>query len=76
MTSYLEFMAKQIAEEIDAIEDPRILHIYLAAIQCKRCKLCGAAEGTCQNGLYSSNQCRELNRLVEYEKWIVEEEDK
>lgn len=73
MTSYLEFMAKQIADEIDAIEDPRILHIYLAAIQCKRCKLCGAIDGTCGTGIYSSNQCRELYRLVEVEKWITEE---
>lgn len=75
MTSYLEFMAKQIAEEIDAINDPRILHIYLAAIQCKRCKLCGATKGLCQNGIYRPNQCRELNELVEYEKWIVKEDE-
>lgn len=76
MDAYLEYMAKQIAEEINAIDDPRILHLYLAAIQCKRCKLCGATKGTCQNGLYSSNQCRELYRLVEVEKWITEEAEK
>ena len=75
MDAYLNFMAKQIAEEVDAIEDPKILHIYLTAIQCKRCKLCGATEGTCKNGIYQFNQCIELNRLVEVEKWIVEEDE-
>ena len=75
MNAYLYFMAKQIAEEIDAIEDPRILHMYLVAIQCKRCKLCAAKEGTCKNGIYQFSQCRELNQLVEVEKWLLEEDD-
>jgi hypothetical protein len=75
MDVYLNFMAEQIADEIKAIEDPRILYIYLKAIQYQRCRLCGAKEGTCKNGIYQFNQCRELNQLVEVEKWLLEEDE-
>ena len=75
MDAYLAFMAGQIADEIKAIEDPRLLYIYLKAIQHQRCKICGSKEGTCKNGIYQFNQCRELNQLVEIEKWMFEEEE-
>ena len=75
MDAYLTFMAEQIAQEIKAIEDPRILHIYLNAIQYQRCRLCGSKESTCKNGIYQFSQCRELNQLVEVEKWMLEEEE-
>lgn len=74
MDAYLTFMAEQIAEEIKAIEDPRILHIYLKAIQYQRCKLCSSQKGTCKNGIYQFTQCKELNQIVECEKWILEED--
>jgi hypothetical protein len=76
MDAYLTFMTEQIAQEIKAIEDPRILYIYLKAIQYQRCRLCGSKEGTCKNGIYQFSQCRGLNELVEVEKWMLEEEDK
>jgi heterodisulfide reductase subunit C len=75
MDAYLTFMTEQIAQEIKAIEDPRILHIYLRAIQYQRCRLCGAKEGTCKNGIYQSYHCRQLNEMVESEKWILEEDE-
>ena len=75
MDAYLTFMTKQIAEEIKAIEDPRILHIYLRALQYQRCRLCGSKEGTCKNGIYQSYNCRQLNEMVESEKWILEEDE-
>ncbi len=74
MENYLAFMAGHIADEIKAIEDPRVLHIYLKAIQYQRCKLCGSKKGTCKKGIYQFTQCRELNQIVESEKWLVEED--
>lgn len=75
MDAYLTFMTEQIAQEIKAIEDPRILYIYLRAIQYQRCRLCSSKEGTCKDGIYRSYNCRQLNELVESEKWILEEDD-
>ena len=74
MNAYLTFMAEQIAQEINAIEDPRILYIYQKAIQYQRCKLCGSKEGTCKNGIFQNQYCRELHDMLEAEKWIIEEE--
>ena len=74
MDAYLTFMAEQIADEIKAIEDPRVLHIYLKAIQYQRCRLCSSQKGTCKNGIYQFSQCRELNQIVEREKWLLEED--
>ena len=73
LDSYLEFMAIQIAQEIGAIQDPRILAIYLKAISAARCKIGGAPKGTCKGCLYQNYNCRQLTEILETESRIFEE---
>lgn len=75
MTNYQVYMAKQIAEEIKAIEDPVILGLYLHAIVAQRCKICGAKEGTCKEGIYNSHSCRELYEISKRELLYFSEEE-
>lgn len=75
MTNYQVYMAKQIAEEIKAIEDPVILGLYLHAIVAQRCKICGAKEGTCKEGIYNSYSCRELYKISKQELLYFSEEE-
>jgi hypothetical protein len=68
-------MAKEIAQEIKAVEDPIILCIYLKAIIAARCKIGGAKEGTCKGCMYQSNYCRERNQICDHELQIFENEE-
>ena len=67
MTAYQQYMAQQISEEIKSIEDPIVLGLYLHAIVAQRCRICGAKEGTCKEGVYEGHQCRELYKISKYE---------
>mgnify|MGYP003309869333 CR=1 FL=1 len=77
MTSYYEFIARQIAEEIKEIDDPVILTIYLHAILAQRCNIGGAEPGTCKDCLFSSYYCRQLHEIatVEEKCFLNPEED-
>lgn len=74
LNPYLEFMAIQIAQEIGAIQDPRILALYMKAISAARCKIGGAPNGTCKGCLYQNYNCRQLTEIFETERGIFDEE--
>ena len=75
MNAYTAYMAKQIAQEIAAINDPLILSIYLKAILFQRCKIGGAIEGTCKECLFQGYYCRELNQINEHELRMFDDEE-
>ena len=75
MTIYQAYMAEQIAQEIKEIEDPYILSVYLKAIFFQRCKICGAKDGTCNGGIYTSYYCRQLNEMSERELKMFDDEE-
>lgn len=68
MTTYYEFMAQQIAEEIKGIEDPAILTIYLRAILAQRCNIGGSKPNTCKDCKFSSYYCRQIHEITTIEE--------
>ena len=70
MNAYYEFMAKQVAEEIKAIEDPAILTIYLHAILAQRCNIGGAKLGTCKECKFNSYYCRQIHEIANVEEKV------
>ena len=76
MNVYKAFIAKQIAEEISAIQDPQILSIYLKAIQLQRCKIGRESESsTCKECIYKSYYCRQLDTICEIESQMFDDEE-
>lgn len=75
MNAYIEYMVRQIAEEIKSIEDPVILAIYLKAILFQRCKIGAAKEGTCKECLYQSYNCRQIYEVAEIEFEVFSDND-
>jgi hypothetical protein len=65
-------MAINIAQELSAIEDPKILAIYLKALCAARCKIGGAKEGTCKECFYRFYNCKQLNDVCNQELKIFE----
>ena len=75
MTSYYEFIAKQVAEEIKGIEDPAILTIYLHAILAQRCNIGGSKADTCKDCMFSSYYCRQIHEIATIEEKCFLNED-
>jgi hypothetical protein len=75
MNAYQVFMAKAIADELKAVEEPFILCIYLKEIIAARCKIGGAKEGTCKGCIYQGNYCRELNQICNHELRIFKDKE-
>ena len=75
MTAYIEYMARQIAEEIKSIEDPMILTIYMRAIQFQRCRIGGAREGTCKECMFQCYNCRQITKIVDEELEVFSEDE-
>lgn len=74
MNAYIEYMVRQIAEEIKSIEDPVILAIYLKAILFQRCKIGAANEE--EERLFIQNEVdmkKYLEVLEELKKKVEEE---
>lgn len=76
MNAYYEFMAKQIAEEIKAIDDPAILTIYLHAILAQRCNIGGAKDKSCKDCSFSSYYCRQIHEIANVEEKIFISDEK
>ena len=70
MNAYYEFIAKQVAEEIKAIEDPAILTIYLHAILAQRCNSGGAKPNSCIDCKFSSYYCRQIHEIANVEEKV------
>ena len=70
MNAYYEFIAKQVAEEIKAIEDPAILTIYLHAILAQRCNIGGAKPNSCIDCKFNSYRCRQIHEIANVEEKI------
>lgn len=75
---YYEYIAEYIANEINCVDDPLVLSLYMAAIVAQRCKIGATQDGTCKGCLYGpiGHHCRELYNINKEElKWLTIKED-
>lgn len=75
MNAYIEYMVRQIAEEIKSITDPYILAIYLRAISMQRCAIGGSKANTCKECIYQCYNCRELYNISKDELEAFDEDE-